>query len=198
MTATDHYILKRSGWLLLLGLTRLSAYCFGNGLHHFFLFADFENNPPSSYMCDHELACYHCRRRYQRWEERAETEGIKTPFGTLIFKDENKEDQTTALIAVVGLGTFLAIGSAVLWMTRGVWGWWAVPTGLGIWATCFADWCWVGEKVVDTLTKLGVFDDDEEEYEEEEEDEEDEEEEEEDEDDVEDEVILSRILWEND
>ncbi|TGO21247.1 hypothetical protein BPAE_0231g00140 [Botrytis paeoniae] len=186
MPNTDHYVLKRSGWLLLLFFTHLSASCLRNSLYHDFLVANFEKNPPSSYMWDYELECFHCRERSQKWEERAKTEGIKTPFGIFLFKAEDEDEKTAAAIINGAVGGFFAIGCAGLWKTRGVWGWWAVPTGLGLWAAFFADLYWVVEKGVDKLEMLEMLDYDEEE------------EEDDDEDEDEDADILPPLLWIND
>ncbi|TGO13755.1 hypothetical protein BTUL_0064g00560 [Botrytis tulipae] len=198
MPNTDHYILKRSGWLLLLVFTHLSASCLRTILDRTFLVADFENYPPSSYMCDHEHFCYHCRRKSQKWEERAKTEGIKTPFGTVLFKDEDEDEQTTAILENGIVGSVLAIGCAGLWNTRGVWGWWVVPTGLGLWATFFADFFWVLEKAVEKLEDSGMLDDDKESEEESEEDDDDDDDDDEDEDEDEDNNMLPSLLWVND
>ncbi|KAF7893259.1 uncharacterized protein EAF02_000797 [Botrytis sinoallii] len=106
MPNTDHYVLKRSGWLLLLFFTHFSASCLRAGLENTFLVADFENYPPSSKMRDHELYCYYCRRQSQKWEERAKTEGIKTPFGSVLFKDEDEDDKMAAAVVNGAVGSF--------------------------------------------------------------------------------------------
>ncbi|TGO79698.1 hypothetical protein BELL_0025g00110 [Botrytis elliptica] len=209
MPNTDHYVLKRSGWLLLLFFTHFSATCLRAGLENTFLVADFENYPPSSKMRDHELYGYYCRRQSQKWEERAKTEGIKTPFGTVLFKDEDEDDRMAAAVVSGTVGSFFAIGCAGLWKTRGVWGWWVVPTGLGLWAAFFADLDWVKakilDKVLDKLEELGILDDDEEDDDEEdewedvvEEEENDEEDDWEDVEEEEEEEDIIPLLWIND
>lgn len=108
-----------------------------------------------------------------------------------------------AVIVNGALGTFFAIGSAGLWKTRGVWGWWVVPTGLGLWAAFFADFHWVAEKIMEKMEESGILDeeevDEEEEEEEEEQDENEDDEDDEDENDEdEDQNMLPSLLWVND
>lgn len=107
-----------------------------------------------------------------------------------------------AVIVNGALGTFFAIGSAGLWKTRGVWGWWVVPTGLGLWAAFFADFHWVAEKIMEKMEESGILDEEEVDEEEEEEEEQDEDEDDEDDEDEndedEDQNMLPSLLWVND
>ncbi|KAF7894554.1 uncharacterized protein EAF01_010005 [Botrytis porri] len=181
MPNTDHYILKRSGWLILLFFTHLSASCLRNSFYRDFLIANFENHPPSAYMWAYELACFHCRERSQRWEERAKTEGIKTPFGVFLFKAEHEDEKMAAAI-VNGAGGLGVVGGS-----HGVGALGDFRCGLSL----------GGGNGVDKLEELGILDSDEEE-EDDDEDEDDDEEDDDNEDEDEEHDILLPLLWIND
>ncbi|ATZ46375.1 hypothetical protein BCIN_01g09820 [Botrytis cinerea B05.10] len=160
MPNTEHYVLKRSGWLLLLSFTGISASCLRGGICNDFLLIDLGKKPSPRRISDRELDCVSCRRGLKMLQKRVKTEGLKTPFWTLVFK--YKEEKKISAARNLVLGSFLAIGCAGLWKTRGVWGrggwgWWVVPTGLGLgsWVAFFEDMVWVG----DNMEKLMLEDD---------------------------------------
>ncbi|KAJ8069651.1 hypothetical protein OCU04_000084 [Sclerotinia nivalis] len=146
MPDTDHYILKRSGWLLLLFVTRLSATMFHECACTSFLIRDLENAPPSSQSSPRDRRCESCKRRSKRknvrWERRARARGTKTPLGTLMWKDEERRERIKVVFKEVVLGGMVVAGCLGLWKMRGVWGWWGVPAGFGVWGALGMEGFW--------------------------------------------------------
>ncbi|ESZ95348.1 hypothetical protein SBOR_4282 [Sclerotinia borealis F-4128] len=134
---SEHFVLQRSGWLLLLLVTRLSATMFYECACSTFLIPDLENSPPSSQSHARDRRCESCRKRSKkrnrRWERRAREKGLVTRWGVFMWRDGERKERVKVLVKEAVLGGMVAVGCVGLWRLRGVWGWWGLSVGFGLW-----------------------------------------------------------------